>query len=228
MRHFAAVVLFAAGCASAPKTAIVDGREVPRLTLQFTGQPYEIKHDGAHPRPGGASSGLNDNGGVIHGRICGMFIDFDVAHKGDHVQLVGSIDNRMPAAIDVSESADGTRHFSGNLGGLGIDFVASPQMMQGHVGIRVFALDGVPDLYRGYMRIPGTLDVTGSKQRGSVVLYGLAALWRMPPADQAAVLPAIMTCSGIQFGFGDALRVGFGGPATDRPPESSAVYTKGL
>jgi hypothetical protein len=218
------VAALAAGCASAPKTAVVDGREVPRLTLEFNGQPYTIKHDGAHPRPGGASSGLRDAGGSIRGRVCGMLVDFDVTHKGDHVQVVGSLDNRMPAAIDVAEQ-NGVRHFTGNLGGLAVDFVVDGMMMQGHVGIRVFALEMASGAYQGFMRIPGLLDVNGGKQRLGVLLRGHDALWAMPPADQAAVLPAIFTCGSMQFRVVDSLDVGFGGTATDRPPETSAVYT---
>ena len=221
------VVAFAvlAGCASVPKTAMIDGKEVPRLTLEYNGNPFTIKHEGAHPRPGGASSGLRDRGGSIHGRVCGMFIDFDVTHKSDHVQLVGSIDNRMPAAIDVTEG-HGQRHFTGNLGPLAVDFVAAPDGMQGHVGIRVFALERTGDDYGGFMRIPGLLDVNGGKQRLSVTVTGDQALWSMPAADQAAVLPAIFTCGSMQVRMIDALNVGFGGVATDRPPETSAVYTR--
>ena len=227
MRGAALALVVAAGCATVPKTAIVDGKEVPRLTLAFTGQPYEVKHEGAHPQPGSPSGGLRSAGGSIHGRICGMFIDFDVTHKGDHVQLVGSIDNRMPAAIDVSEEAGGQRHFTGNLGGLGVDFIANKSTMQGHVGIRVFAVELIPEAngYGGYMRIPGLLDVNGSKQRLAVQLRGAPALWQMPPADQAAILPAILTCGGAQFTMVSAIDVGFGGAATDLPPETSAVYT---
>jgi hypothetical protein len=217
----------AAGCATVPKTATVDGREVPRLSLEFDGQPYTVKHEGAHPQPGAPSGGLKDNGGAIRGRVCGMLVDFDVAHKGDRVQVVGSLDNKMPAAIDVTE-ANGVRHFTGNLGGLGVDFLLTPTEMQGHVGIRVFALEVGGDLYQGFMRVPGTLDVDGGKQRASMVVQGRDALWKMPAADQAAVLPAILTCSGMQFQRGDRFEVGFGGEATDRPSETSAVYTKGM
>ena len=63
-----ALVVAVAGCATVPKTAVVDGKVVPRLTLAFTGQPYEIKHEGAHPQPGSPSGGLKDAGGSIHGR----------------------------------------------------------------------------------------------------------------------------------------------------------------
>jgi hypothetical protein len=222
------VVLLCAGCAGVPKTAVVDGREVPRLTLELTGQPYSVKHEGAHPRPGGPSDGLSDAGGSIRGRVCGLLVDFDVAHKGDHVQLVGSLDNHIPAAIDVSEQ-NGVRHFTGNLGGLGVDFTLDQATLQGHVGVRVFILEPVPgDAYHGYMRVSGTLDINGGKQRAGILIHGRDALWKMPPADQAAVLPAIITCGGMQFQFGDALVVGFGGPGTDRPPETSTVYTHGL
>ena len=225
--RFCLVALLAAGCAGVPKTAIVDGQEVPRPTLEFGGQPYSVRHEGAHPRPGGASSGLSDNGGAIRGRVCGMLIDFDVTHKGDHVQLVGSIDNHIPAAIDVSDQG-GARRFTGNLGPLAVDFTLAPSEIQGHVGIRVFILEPNGDGYHGYMRIPGTLDVNGGKQRAGVLVRGRDALFAMPAADQAAVLPAMMTCGGTQYSVVDALQVGFGGQVTDRPPETSAVYTKGI
>lgn len=222
MKRILAPLLLAA-CAATPRTAVVDGRVVPRPTLEFFGQPYSIKHEGAHPRPGGPSSGLKDVGGGIRGRVCGMLIDFDVMHKGDHVQLVGSIDNHIPAAIDVSEER-GARHFTGNLGSLGVDFVLVTGEMQGHVGIRVFALEVAGDRYGGFMRVPGTFDIN---QRIEVSVNGRDALLAMPAADQAAVLPALMTCSGKQSVMGEPLRVGIGGEATDRPAETSAVYTQG-
>jgi hypothetical protein len=225
MRQIVAVAILAAGCATVPKTAVVDGQQVPRLTLEYNGNPYSIKHEGAHPRPGNPSGGLRDNGGAIRGRVCGMLVDLDVTHKGDHVQLVGSVDNRMPAAIDVSQT-NGQRHFTGNLGPLAVDFVATPDGMQGHVGIRVFAIEAQGDTYRGFMRIPGLYDVDNQKQRLGVIVAGKEALWSMAPADQAAVLPAIFSCSSAQFRIIDGLDVGFGGTATDRPPETSAVYTK--
>jgi hypothetical protein len=227
MKRLAFALLLVA-CATSPRTAIVDGREVPRATLEFNGQPYTVKHEGAHPRPGGPSSGLKDAGGAIRGRVCGMLVDFDVEHKGDHVQLVGSIDNHMPAAIDVSEQADGTRHFTGNLGSLGIDFLLARGAMQGHVGIRVFALEPANDAYRGFMRIPGLYDAGGGVEPLPVTVNGRDALLSMPAADQAAVLPALMTCGGAQFRMVDRFNFGIGGEATDRPPETSALYTRGI
>jgi hypothetical protein len=225
MRKLALALLLGA-CAMTPKTAVVDGREVPRLTLELSGQPYSMRHEGAHPRPGGPSGGLNSPGGSIRGRICGMMVDFDVTHKGDHVQLVGSIDNHIPAAIDVKDEPT-ARHFTGNLGGLGVDFLLVPTALQGHVGTRVFAFEPVGDVFRGFMRIPGLLDINGSKGRLMATVRGIAAIQAMPAADQAAIVPALLTCGGIQSRVVSNFEVGVGGAATDLPPETSAVYTRG-
>jgi hypothetical protein len=216
-----ALALLLAGCAAVPKTAVVDGKEVPRLTLEYGGQPFTVKHEGAHPRPGGPSDGLRDSGGSIRGRVCGMLVDLDVNHRGDRVEVVGSLDNHISVAITVSEKG-GVRQFTGNLGNAGVEFALAPDDMKGHVGVRVFALEATGDLYQGRMRIPGLL---GSGTIG-VQVGGKSGLWSMPPADQAAVLPAIMTCSGIQFTMVGGLIVGFGGTVTDRPPETSSLYTK--
>ncbi len=216
----------AAGCASAPKTAVVDGREVPRLTLEFDGQPYTVKHEGAHPRPGGPSAGLKDAGGSIRGRVCGMLVDFDVTHRGDRVQVVGSVDNRFPAAIDVRDEG-GARRFTGNLANLAVDFTVDAQQMMGHVGLRTFAMEAAGDAYQGHWRVPGIIGENTTAGVLGIVLNGKAALWQMPAADQAAVLPALMSCTGLQSRMVGGMVLGVGGEATDRPPESSAVYTHG-
>ncbi|HEX6835363.1 MAG TPA: hypothetical protein VF334_02265, partial [Polyangia bacterium] len=63
-------LVLAAGCA--PTTAIVDGKQVPRLDMDFVGQPFVIRVSGAHPKPGSPSGGLRDFGGRISGNICGL------------------------------------------------------------------------------------------------------------------------------------------------------------
>src|SRR5262249_29632137 len=122
---------------------------------------------------------------------------------------------------------NGVRHFTGNLSGLGVDFTLEPAQMLGHVGTRVFAMETAGDQYQGHMRIPGLLGTDTTQAAIGVVVTGKEALWTMTPADQAAVLPALMTCTGLQSKIVSGLVVGFGGTATDRPPESSALYTKG-
>ena len=226
-----AIVMFAAavataGCA-APKTAIVDGKKVPRLTLEFTGNPYSIKHDGAHPRPGGPSSGLRDAGGGIRGRVCGMLVDFDVTHKGDHVQLVGSIDNQWRRR---STSASRTACAISPATSVGSPSTSSPgpAIMEGHVGIRVFAIEGgadnaLPRLHahprparrqrrqaahrRHHQRAQGAVGDAGCRSGGGAARDLHAAARRSSASSTRSKSASAAT-------------------ATDRPPETSAVYTK--
>ena len=65
-------MICAAGCA--PTTAIVNGQQVPRQNLVFAGRPYDVRHSGAHPAPGGPSSGIKDDGGHISGHVCGLAV----------------------------------------------------------------------------------------------------------------------------------------------------------
>src|SRR5207244_1025443 len=106
-------LLCGAGCA--PTTAIVNGHEVPRLTLTFVGRPCDIKHSSAHPAPEGPSSGLKDDGGHISGHVCGLDLLLDVRHQGDHVTLDGFVDSAASAHLEVKDE-QGFRHFTGNLG----------------------------------------------------------------------------------------------------------------
>jgi hypothetical protein len=220
----AGLLFLAAGCVGVPKTAVVDGRQVPRLTIQLAGNPYQLKHEGAHPRPGGPSSGLRDAGGSIRGRVCGMFVDLEVQHRGDHLEVVGSIDNHVPLSLSLSE-ANGVRRYNGNLGDLGIDFTRDAQRISGSVGRRTFVLELDGDVYKGFMKTP--IARGAHFEPMPVTLTGKQALEQMPAADEAVVLPTILTCqsAGGQYRAVGALDLGFGGPEKDRPDETSAIYT---
>lgn len=220
-----ALVLFAgvswltlAGCATVPKTAIVDGQEVPRKTLEFTGQPYTITHRAAHPRPGGPSSGLRDAGGNITGQVCGMDVDYSVKHEGDRVQLVGFLDQTIATQLHVRDQ-HGLRTISGNLGGLAVNLTLTSSALKGQVGLRAFELAQDGGALKGAMVTTGT-DPTAA------VLNNRDQLWAMPAADQAVVLANILTCFTANIGnFGRSpLEVGFGGPAGMQPRQSSTVY----
>lgn len=216
------LVALTAGCAGS-QTVVIDGHEVPRQTVELTGQPYSLRHERAHPRPGGPSDGLRADGGSIRGKICGMMVDIDVKHEGDHVQLVGSLDNRRDLAIAIAGSPE-SLHFTGNLGGLGVDFTANPQQLLGHVGLRVFAFDREGYRYRGFMRITGLL---GDGRIGALI-DGAPALWSLPASDIGAILPLLMTCDGFQRKIVvNGIHVGVGGAATDFPFETSTLYSHG-
>src|SRR5690349_14430149 len=81
----------AAGCA--PTTAIVDGKSMRRLDMDFVGQPFVVRVTAAHPRPGSPSGGLYGFGGHVSGNVCGLEVTYDVEHMGDHTRLTGFLDD---------------------------------------------------------------------------------------------------------------------------------------
>jgi hypothetical protein len=215
----AALVLFA--CASTPSTVIVDGRIVPRPTLDFRGQPFQVRHARAYPNPGSPSSGLRDAGGDIEGRVCGMSIDYAVAHKGDRVELSGNIDGPVPSAITIREDGQ-ARSFDGKLGGMTVALRLGESTLGGRVGPREFELHASGDLLTGLMRAKGLIDPL------AVEVRGLQALHDMPAADQGAVLPGLLACAlgAGRFQAVSTLTVGFGGAMTDMPSQTSSLYTR--
>jgi hypothetical protein len=213
----------AAGCAAIPRTAIVDGREVQRPTLQFGGQPYTLVHQGAHPKPGSPSSGLRDAGGRIRGRICGITADYDVKHSGDRVVVDGVVyDDKLGSKIEVREESRGL-HFSGTLGSNIIDLQLDRGRLTGSVGRRVYSLERVEDRLEGWLRVPGmvwgpSIPVMVQSDRKILVpvrVRGVAALWEMPAAVQAVVLPNLLTCINLADNQLHPIDVGFGGTPAD-------------
>src|SRR5204863_3880444 len=96
------LLLCVAGCA--PTQAVVDGRTVARLDMDFVGQPFVVRVSAAHPRPGSPSGGLRDFGGRISGNICGLDLTYDIQHAGDHTHLTGFVDeNQMESRLDVKD-----------------------------------------------------------------------------------------------------------------------------
>ena len=86
-------------CGCAPTTAIVDGKQVPRLDKDFVGQPFVIRASAAHPRPGSPSGGLRDNGGRISGNVCGLELTYDVSHEGNKTVMTGFVDEKQTTKI---------------------------------------------------------------------------------------------------------------------------------
>jgi hypothetical protein len=220
-RWWLAATLLAA-CASTPRTVLVDGREVPRPTLDFSGQPYQVRHVRAYPNPGSPSSGLRDAGGDIEGHVCGLSVDYAVTHRGDHVQLNGTLDGPVPSQVEIREDGE-SRTFEGKLGGLTVSLQLRADSLLGHVGRRQFALHASGgDILLGDMRAEGQMGAL------PVEVHGLQALQDMPAADQGAVLPGLLTCAAIasaQYQSLSTLIVGFGGAMTDVPPQTSSLYT---
>ena len=102
MRRLLISLVLLAGCA--PTTAFVDGKTVPRLDMDFVGQPFVVRVSAAHPRPGSPSGGLRDFGGRISGNICGLDITYDVQHEGDQTHLTGFVDEKQTdSRLDVKD-----------------------------------------------------------------------------------------------------------------------------
>jgi hypothetical protein len=217
---FAVAALPFGGCATAPSTVLVDGREVPRPTLRFSGQPFSVRHSRAYPSPESPSSGLRDAGGDISGHVCGMNLDYDVQHKGDHVALDGHIDGPVPSHIDVREDGN-ARTFIGQIGGAKVALTLLADSLTGTVGRREFNLTMQGDQMVGLVHIEGIGSVPA-------IVHGVQALGDMPAADQAAVLPSLLTCALApnRSTASMALEVGIGGTSTDVEPQTSSLYSR--
>ena len=220
MRRALVALLLVAGCA--PTTAVVDGKQVARLDLDYFGQPFVVRMSAAHPKPGSPSGGLKGFGGRISGNVCGLDVTYDVAHEGDHTHLTGFIDDgQLQSNIDVKDVEKLSRQISGTLDskGGGVNLDLRKNHINGNVGLREFHLARVGDQYVGTVKITSALTTTAT-------INGADELWELPPAAQAAVLPSLLTCYGDELE--DKLRgqliVGFGGRQTWEGKHVSAIY----
>ena len=215
------VAVGALGCAG-PSTAMVNGREVARPNLHFTGQPYSLYHSNAYPVARSASNGVVADGGHISGHVCGMELLYDVRHEGDHISMGGFIDSTFPSEIEVRDR-DGERVITGTLGGSAGTSVIELHLggggIQGRVGFRAFVLRQDGDKMVGRIRLSDT-------RWAMAELDDVHAFREMPAADQAAVLSTILTCFGgrIEGDVRNPLVVRFGGPAGAEPGGSSTLY----
>jgi hypothetical protein len=212
--------LLASACS--PTTAVVDGRTVPRLELEFGGQPYAVRFTAAHPRPGGASSGLRDYGGRITGNVCGLDVAYEVQHEGDHLRLSGFVDDQSLASTLLVTDMNGvSRDIRGNLAanGASVTLDLRYNSIRGNVGLRAFELGREGDHYVGALSV-------GQSLKALARVNGADALWQLPPAVQAVVLPALLTCGGdeLEGQLRGALVVGFGGAQTFEAKRVSSLY----
>lgn len=223
----ATALLAASGCA--PTMVMIDGVAVPRVTTDITGQAISVKHRNAHPKPGGASSGTKGDGGSIGGVVCGMQVDYDISHEGDHIQLIGFIDDTTRTSqLQIRDEGE-DRIITGNIVGLGVELRLGAARVEGHVGTRVFFAERDAqgaDRFVGHVRVPGLYRRNGLGDGAfPVAIDGREYLMSLPPAEQAALLPTVLTCWwAVAENVPDALHVGFGGEATAQPPNTSSVY----
>lgn len=220
MRHSGLMLLLLlTGCAAS--TVVVAGKTVPRVDLDFIGQPFVVRVSNAHPEPGSPSGGLRGFGGRVSGNVCGLEITYDVQHDGDATRLTGFIDDgAFQSSIEVKDSGV-SRLITGRLtdhgGGISLDL--RKNHLFGNVGSRTFALARKDNQYVGSVKITQSV-------QAAATINGADELWLLPPAAQAAVLPALLTCAGdeLEGSLRGSLIVGFGGRQTWEGKHVSAVY----
>ena len=193
------------GCAT-PKTAVIDGKEVPRPTLGYTDHDlFAIQIKRAWPQTRGASSGLHADGGHVWGRVCAADVQLDAAYKGNRLDLIGALGSAWPSAhlnggdVPVNfEARDrngmrevvgdvGEPNISGRLGPRIIDFKYNHEALVGQIGWKHFNLRRDGDRWIG--------TVTEIGETSPFVVDGVDELWSMPAPAQVTLLPFMMTCA---------------------------------
>jgi hypothetical protein len=219
MIRFALTALLASACAlgCSPTTAVVNGKRVARPTLGYTdGYFYAVTHYAAYPEQRGASSGLRSYGGRLAGFACGADFTYESDYYGNELRLTGFVQPnyqavgheniQLPAHIQVVDR-DGHRHMTGSIGddfgtnlvahdrsAKVIDFTLGADGLHGQIASRRFDLEVADvDTMAGIMRIS-----TGEELQFE--LRGLSALWSMPAADQAVIMPFMLSCSRVDEG----------------------------
>jgi hypothetical protein len=220
MRRLLLPLLLLSGCA--PTSAVVDGKSVPRLDMDFIGQPFVVRVSAAHPKPGSPSGGLRDFGGRISGNICGLDVTYDVQHEGTRTRLTGFVDEKQTdSRLEVRDVDGVSRQITGSLdseSGTAVNLDVRKNAIRGNIGLRTFDLGRDGDRYIGSVNVVGITT--------SATINGADDLWTLPPAAQAVVLPALLTCYGdeLEQNKRGAFIVGFGGRQTWEGKHVSAIY----
>jgi hypothetical protein len=198
-----ALVLLACAVGCAPTTAVINGKTVPRPMLGYTDhETYGLTHKNAYPVPRGPSSGLWSYGGELYGTVCGMSVVLDAEYYGRFLSVTGFVTPAVTSATVAPQTPlqieardrNGLRAINGvflgqdlNYNRPGFDLQFSSGALVGSVGLRRF------DLRRdGDDRLRGTMSLAGYDY--DFAIDGIDELWRMPVADQAVLLPLMLSC----------------------------------
>lgn len=162
----AVALVAAAGCATTSGST---------AATRYTGYPYDIKDDGSR----------------ISGLVCGLSVDYSVAQHGDVTRVSG-----FGGGSQFFEVRDkpGVRYVTGSLAGgpssAQLDLVMTSDTLRGQVGVRAVDLHAVGDELRGRYTVRNMI---GS---APMTVEGRDLLWKLPPAELAALLPGMLNCEG--------------------------------
>jgi hypothetical protein len=142
-----------------------------------------------------------------------------VSHDGDRIRLVGFVDQQYNSHLEVSDK-DGFNVITGSVAYREISLQLFSNRLRGYVGrcsIDMVQEDDalVETRYAG---------ARSEQNEMHLRMNGLDALWKMPPADQAAVLPLVTQClidkMFDNFGRENPPAMTFGGPAGAVPRDT--------
>jgi hypothetical protein len=213
--------------ACAPRNAMVRGRAMPRVTVDYTDhRVYALTHHAAYPEPRGASSGLHEYAGRLAGRVCGNELWLEADYRGRYMQLTGfyepndgSLHTTNQVQLEVRDYG-GERHIRGSIGAGQVPTIGWAGILSGTGGhgagrimgdFGVHDRDRIIDLSYNSGRLYGSLNgqrfalevdgddalvgtVTGAGNVREFALRDVSRLWALPVADQAAVLPMLLSC----------------------------------
>jgi hypothetical protein len=118
---FLGFTLLFAACA--PRTAIVRGREMPRVTATYTDhRVFALTHHAAYPESRGPSSGLHEYAGRMAGRVCGNELWLEADYRGRYMELAGFYEPNDGAVHTINQvqlevrDYGGERHIRGSIG----------------------------------------------------------------------------------------------------------------
>jgi hypothetical protein len=219
------LTLLIAACA--PRNAMVRGRAMPRVTVDYTDhRVYALTHHAAYPEPRGPSSGLHEYAGRLAGRVCGTDMWLEAEYRGRFMQLTGFYEPNDGARHTTNQvqlevrDYGGERHLRGSIGAGQVPTIGWAGILSGISGdahgriIGDFAVhegDHLIDLTYNSGRLYGSLNgqrfalqvdgddalsgtVTVAGNAHDFTLRDVSRLWALPVADQAAILPMLLSC----------------------------------
>ena len=173
-------------------------------TLGYSdGRYFAVKHELENTSVVEPTSGLHADAGRVVGEVCGIDVDFHSEYWGKRLDVSGytQLDARYgvstassPVRFDVRDGKNGREIFGTRTGPrvplYPIEIYLKPDSLVGTVGLRHFELTRTGDDLLGSVRTPTYF----GERTLPFVIRGAQELWSMPAADQAVLVPFMLSC----------------------------------
>lgn len=183
-------------------------RSAPRATATLgysDGRYFAVKHELGGTSVVQPTGGAHAYGGRVVGEVCGIDVDFHGEYWGKRLDVSGytQLDTRFglgasnggPVRFDVRDGKNGREIFgtrsSNNVPLYPIELYLKPDSLVGTVGLRHYALTRNAD-----NDLTGTVSTPTFFGQATLpfVIRGAQELWSMPAADQAVLVPFMLSC----------------------------------